>query len=147
MNRRAGIRHFDRSELLLELGHVVLHRQHQPLHVLGVGDDAREHLRAGLLRLHVDEVERELGLGVVHQRHVDVLAVGHVVIELDLQLDFGRLAGVSIDAIVSTGDQTFRENILFTHRGLSGPAILQISNYSISQSYNQLKSFKQTLCC
>lgn len=42
----------------------------------------------------------------------------------------GRLpAGVSADASVTAGGQTFRENILFTHRGLSGPAILQASNY------------------
>ena len=40
-----------------------------------------------------------------------------------------KLAGVSVDSIVSTQGQSFRENILFTHRGLSGPAILQISNY------------------
>ncbi len=39
------------------------------------------------------------------------------------------LSGVSVDAIVSCGRQNFRENILFTHRGLSGPAILQISSY------------------
>jgi predicted Rossmann fold flavoprotein len=39
------------------------------------------------------------------------------------------LAGVSLDAITSWGGQSFRENILFTHRGLSGPAILQISSY------------------
>jgi predicted Rossmann fold flavoprotein len=43
--------------------------------------------------------------------------------------NFGKLAGVSVDSIVSTGKHSFRENILFTHRGLSGPAILQISNY------------------
>jgi flavoprotein, HI0933 family len=43
--------------------------------------------------------------------------------------NFSRLAGVSIDSAVSTEKQEFRENILFTHRGLSGPAILQISNY------------------
>ncbi len=42
---------------------------------------------------------------------------------------FNRLAGVSIDSVISTGKQAFRENILFTHRGLSGPAVLQISNY------------------
>lgn len=42
---------------------------------------------------------------------------------------FGKMAGVSIDAAVTAGKQSFRENILFTHRGLSGPAILQISNY------------------
>jgi predicted Rossmann fold flavoprotein len=40
-----------------------------------------------------------------------------------------RLAGMSVDSTVSTSDASFRENILFTHRGLSGPAILQISNY------------------
>jgi predicted Rossmann fold flavoprotein len=39
------------------------------------------------------------------------------------------LSGVSLDALVSCGRQRFRENILFTHRGLSGPAILQISSY------------------
>ncbi|MCU0238948.1 MAG: NAD(P)/FAD-dependent oxidoreductase [Pyrinomonadaceae bacterium] len=43
--------------------------------------------------------------------------------------NFSRLAGISIDSIVSVGKREFRENILFTHRGLSGPAILQISNY------------------
>ena len=39
------------------------------------------------------------------------------------------LTGVSVDAIASCGRDSFRENILFTHRGLSGPAILQISSY------------------
>jgi predicted Rossmann fold flavoprotein len=39
------------------------------------------------------------------------------------------LSGISLDAIASSGTQSFRENILFTHRGLSGPAILQISSY------------------
>ncbi len=39
------------------------------------------------------------------------------------------LAGVSLEASVSCGARAFRENILFTHRGLSGPAILQISSY------------------
>jgi predicted Rossmann fold flavoprotein len=40
-----------------------------------------------------------------------------------------KLAGVSVDSLVSAKGANFRENILFTHRGLSGPAILQISNY------------------
>jgi len=39
------------------------------------------------------------------------------------------LSGVSLDAIVSCRGAGFRENILFTHRGLSGPAILQASSY------------------
>ena len=43
--------------------------------------------------------------------------------------NYKELAGISIDSRVSAGDASFRENILFTHRGLSGPGILQISNY------------------
>jgi predicted Rossmann fold flavoprotein len=39
------------------------------------------------------------------------------------------LSGVSVDAVVTAGRQSFRENILFTHRGLSGPGIIQISSY------------------
>jgi predicted Rossmann fold flavoprotein len=39
------------------------------------------------------------------------------------------LAGVSTEAVVSCSGQQFREKMLITHRGLSGPAILQISSY------------------
>jgi predicted Rossmann fold flavoprotein len=39
------------------------------------------------------------------------------------------LSGVSVDAVVTSDRQSFRENILFTHRGLSGPGMLQISSY------------------
>ncbi|MCB1757218.1 MAG: aminoacetone oxidase family FAD-binding enzyme, partial [Gammaproteobacteria bacterium] len=42
---------------------------------------------------------------------------------------FRDLSGLSLPAIVSCNGQSFRENILITHRGLSGPAILQISSY------------------
>lgn len=40
-----------------------------------------------------------------------------------------ELRGVSLPAEVSWGEQSFRENLLFTHFGVSGPAILQISSY------------------
>ena len=40
-----------------------------------------------------------------------------------------RLAGVSLPASVSTARQSFTDAILFTHRGLSGPAVLQLSSY------------------
>jgi predicted Rossmann fold flavoprotein len=39
------------------------------------------------------------------------------------------LSGVSLEARVASGRVSFHENLLFTHRGLSGPAILQISSY------------------
>ncbi len=42
---------------------------------------------------------------------------------------FSLLSGIALDATVSNHRQSFRENILFTHRGLSGPAILQLSSY------------------
>lgn len=40
-----------------------------------------------------------------------------------------QLAGVALDVRVTCGKQSFDEGLLFTHRGLSGPAILQISSY------------------
>src|SRR3546814_15451535 len=42
---------------------------------------------------------------------------------------FTALAGVATEVVASTGKQRFREAALFTHRGISGPAILQISSY------------------
>lgn len=42
---------------------------------------------------------------------------------------FCDLAGVSAEVVASIGTQSFREKMLITHRGLSGPAILQISSY------------------
>jgi predicted Rossmann fold flavoprotein len=46
------------------------------------------------------------------------------------QLDFMRaLSGVALDIIARYGKHSFRENMIFTHRGLSGPAVLQISSY------------------
>jgi predicted Rossmann fold flavoprotein len=39
------------------------------------------------------------------------------------------LSGIGVDSFTSNERKSFRENILFTHRGLSGPAILQISSY------------------
>jgi predicted Rossmann fold flavoprotein len=44
------------------------------------------------------------------------------------------LAGVSADVIAAIGRHSFREKMLITHRGLSGPAILQISSYWDGQS-------------
>lgn len=40
-----------------------------------------------------------------------------------------RLSGLALDVEVSVNGRSFTESLLFTHRGISGPAILQISNY------------------
>jgi predicted Rossmann fold flavoprotein len=45
------------------------------------------------------------------------------------QSQFRDLAGVSANVVVTANQQSFREAMLFTHRGLSGPAILQASSY------------------
>jgi len=42
---------------------------------------------------------------------------------------FARLSGNAIPSLVRAGKQSFREALLFTHRGLSGPVVLQVSNY------------------
>jgi predicted Rossmann fold flavoprotein len=71
------------------------------------------------------EMARRFGLAVVEPRPglVPLKFTGET-------LELCRaLTGVSVDAIASCGRESFRENILFTHRGLSGPAILQISSY------------------
>ncbi len=67
-------------------------------------------------------IARQFGLKVVETRPSLVALV------FEGKTDWG-IAGVSTEARVSSGRTSFRENILFTHRGLSGPAILQISNY------------------
>jgi predicted Rossmann fold flavoprotein len=71
------------------------------------------------------DVARRFDLKVIEPRPglVPLMVTGET---LDL---CQTLAGVSVDAIASCGRDSFRENILFTHRGLSGPAILQISSY------------------
>ena len=40
-----------------------------------------------------------------------------------------RLAGLSTDVVMASSGQSFREGLLFTHRGLSGPVSLQVSSY------------------
>jgi predicted Rossmann fold flavoprotein len=70
-------------------------------------------------------VAEQFGLAIVAPRPALVpLALDSAALSL-----YGDLSGVSVDAEVTCHDGRFRENVLFTHRGLSGPAILQISSY------------------
>ena len=52
-----------------------------------------------------------------------------LVLGKELMAELGELAGTSLDAVATAGDAAFRENVLITHRGLSGPAVLQASSY------------------
>jgi hypothetical protein len=71
------------------------------------------------------EIARQFGHDVVDTR------AGLVPLIITDQLNelCNELSGTAQDAVVSCNGQSFRENILFTHRGLSGPAILQISSF------------------
>ena len=72
----------------------------------------------------------DLGYQVARQFKLKIVETRPSLVALVLEGEsYKQLAGVSVDANVTAGKQSFRENILFTHRGLSGPAILQISNY------------------
>lgn len=54
-----------------------------------------------------------------------------------------RLSGLALEVEVSIGNTSFTENLLFTHRGLSGPVILQISNYWQAGSSIQINLLPQ----
>ncbi|HJX96923.1 MAG TPA: NAD(P)/FAD-dependent oxidoreductase [Candidatus Acidoferrum sp.] len=71
------------------------------------------------------DLARQFGLKIVNTRP----ALVPLVLPKKEQTLYVDLAGVSAGVVVSTNHHSFREQMLFTHRGLSGPAILQISSY------------------
>jgi len=71
------------------------------------------------------KIAKQFGLKIIETKP----ALVPLVFQNTLPENLRNLAGVSLDAIASVGKASFRENILFTHRGLSGPAVLQISSY------------------
>jgi predicted Rossmann fold flavoprotein len=70
-------------------------------------------------------IAKQFGLGVTETRPA---LVPFIFSREDMKI-FGELSGISIDASIKCCNMTFRGSVLFTHRGLSGPAILQISSY------------------
>jgi predicted Rossmann fold flavoprotein len=71
------------------------------------------------------KIAEQFGLAIVAPRP----ALVPLTFDTALLAQFGDLSGVTVDAVVSCGKARFDEALLFTHRGLSGPAILQISSY------------------
>jgi predicted Rossmann fold flavoprotein len=70
-------------------------------------------------------IARQFGLNVIEP----VPALVPLLWREDDLGEFKDLSGLAFDAIVTCGRHRYRENILFTHRGLSGPAVLQISSH------------------
>ncbi len=71
------------------------------------------------------DIARRFGLGIVDTRP----ALVPLTFEPATLARLSPLSGIGLDAVVSHGKTKFREGMLFTHRGLSGPSILQISSY------------------
>ena len=71
------------------------------------------------------ELARQFGLRIVETRP----ALVPLLFNTQDRQQYCDLTGVSAEVVTATGKQRFREKMLFTHRGLSGPAILQISSY------------------
>ena len=71
------------------------------------------------------DLARQFGLKIVPTRP----ALAPLILDANSRKEYCDLAGVSTEVIASTGRHSFREQMLITHRGLSGPAILQISSY------------------
>ena len=71
------------------------------------------------------DVARQFGLNVINSKP-GLVPLHAPASELPF---YTSLSGVSLKAIASAGKMAFTEKILFTHRGLSGPAILQASSY------------------
>ena len=71
------------------------------------------------------KIAEQFGLKIVPPR----AALVPLTFDAALLAQFKEMSGVSVDAVVSCGKARFDEALLFTHRGLSGPAILQASSY------------------
>lgn len=71
------------------------------------------------------ELAKQFGLNIIPPR----AALVPLTFDDDLLSKTFELSGISVDASVSCNGTAFREGLLFTHRGLSGPSILQISSY------------------
>jgi predicted Rossmann fold flavoprotein len=75
----------------------------------------------------------DVGYRIARHFSIPVVPCSPALVPLTFGSDFlskyKECPGVSVDVLVSVAGVSFRENMLFTHRGLSGPAILQISSY------------------
>ncbi|AIL32384.1 BaiN/RdsA family NAD(P)/FAD-dependent oxidoreductase [Basilea psittacipulmonis] len=71
------------------------------------------------------KIAKQFGLKIVETKPALVPLIFHA----DDWQGFSSLSGISLPVTITTGQQSFEEDLLFTHKGLSGPAILQISSY------------------
>jgi predicted Rossmann fold flavoprotein len=107
------------DEFVLRAGE---HEFHAPILVIATGGLSIPKMGATAFGY---ELARQFGLKVRECRP----ALVPLTFDANDRTRYCDLAGVSADVVASIGRQSFREKMLITHRGLSGPAILQISSY------------------
>lgn len=71
------------------------------------------------------DIAKQFGINVIEPR----AALVPLTFEKEMLEYTNSLSGLAVDVAVTCNKMTFKEAMLFTHRGLSGPAILQISSY------------------
>jgi hypothetical protein len=71
------------------------------------------------------EIARQFGVKIQKTRP----ALVPLMLDARDQRNYCELSGVSMEVMARTGESAFREKMLITHRGLSGPAVLQVSSY------------------
>lgn len=99
----------------------------------GLGDFKASRVVVATGGLTVPKIATDFSYRVARQFGLAVTDLSPALVPLQLgeeeKRKLSEISGVSFAAIVSSGRASFRENVLVTHRGLSGPAILQISSY------------------
>ena len=88
------------------------------------------------------------GYDVARQFNINIIKTypGLVPLQFDhgLLTDFSKLSGLSVNANISIGKIAFEDDLLFTHKGLSGPSVLQISSYWQSSRNIIIDFYKNT---
>ncbi len=75
----------------------------------------------------------DFGLRIAKQFALHIIATRPGLVPLSYNAKdskrYKQLSGIALEAEITYGNHSFKENLLFTHKGLSGPAVLQISSY------------------
>ncbi len=83
--------------------------------------------------LSLPKIASDLAFRTAERLQLNILPPRAALVPLTWREDdkqrYEPLSGISVDAVSTVNGVSFRENILFTHRGLSGPGILQVSSY------------------
>ena len=85
----------------------------------------------------------DFGLRIARQFSLNCIATQPGLVPLTYNVKdknkYQSLSGIAVSAEVSFAGQRFMENVLFTHKGISGPAVLQISSYWTAQNKNLIE--------